>query len=524
MSRPEEGTAASRYQALSAKREPFLRRAREAAKLTVQSLLPPEGHTSQSKLYTPFQSIGARGLNNLSAKLHLTLLPPNSPFFRLQVDDFTLEKVTNQQGMRGEVEKALNKVERAVMTKVETAALRAPSAEAIKQVVLAGNVLIHMTAECSMRVFNLDRYVVSRDPAGNILEIITKESVAPGALPLDVQTSLPKEVSTKSSSTERTLDLYTHVKRSDGRWNVYQEIRGFKLPKSKGWYPLDKCPWIALRWSRIDGESYGRGYVEEYLGDLYSLDCLMKAIVEGSAAAAKILILVDPNGTTSADVVANAPSGSVRSGSKNDVSVLQLDKYADFNVALRTIEMLEQRLSIAFMLNSAIQRPGERVTAEEIRYMAGELEDALGGVYALLSQEFQLPLVTNLLVAMEKSEQLPPLPKDLVRPSITTGLEAIGRGHDMSKLDQLVGGIMQAFGPQVLNQYLNIGEYITRRGTALGLDMAGLVRSEEEQAQAQQEAQMMELMNKLGPSGMNILRDQLNPENQQSDGTAEQPQ
>lgn len=45
------------------------------------------------------------------------------------------------------------------------------------------------------------------------------------------------------------------------------------------------------------------------------------------------------------------------------------------------------------LLNSAVQRNGERVTAEEIRYVAGELEDTLGGVYSLLSQELQLSLI-----------------------------------------------------------------------------------------------------------------------------------
>ena len=51
-------------------------------------------------------------------------------------------------------------------------------------------------------------------------------------------------------------------------------------------------------------------------------------------------------------------------------------------------------MSYAFLLNTAIQRDAERVTAQEIRYMAQQLETAMGGIYSLLSQEFQLPLVT----------------------------------------------------------------------------------------------------------------------------------
>ena len=35
------------------------------------------------------------------------------------------------------------------------------------------------------------------------------------------------------------------------------------------------------------------------------------------------------------------------------------------------------------LLNSSVQRNAERVTAEEVRYMAQELETALGGVYSI---------------------------------------------------------------------------------------------------------------------------------------------
>ena len=62
-------------------------------------------------------------------------------------------------------------------------------------------------------------------------------------------------------------------------------------------------------------------------------------------------------------------------------------------VSLQAITRIEERLAFDFLLNSAIQRKAERVTAEEIRYMAQELETAQGGVYSILSQEMQLLLL-----------------------------------------------------------------------------------------------------------------------------------
>jgi len=498
-------TAAGRYQQLSSSRQSFLDRAREAAILTIPTLVPPDGHGPQTKYYTPYQGIGARGVNNLGAKLLLALLPPNSPFFRLMVDDFTLEEMTKQEGMRAEVERALNKIERSVMNEIETTALRVPAFEAIKHLIVAGNGLLYMPRQGGARFFRLDRFVVHRDPMGNVLEIITEEDVAPDALP---EALVPKD----SKNPQKIVKLYTWVRREAKAWKIHQEVNGVTIPKSQGSYPLDKSPWIPLRWTQVDGEDYGRGYVEEYLGDLRSLEGLSKAIVEGSAAAARILLLVNPNGTTKAKDLAEAPNGSVRIGNKEDVTVLGLEKFNDFRIALETVDRIESRLGFAFLLNTSVQRAGERVTAEEIRFMAGELETALGGSYAILSQEFQLPLVNVLMDRMEKAKRLPALPKDLIKPSIITGIEALGRGNDLSKLDSLVIGAAQALGPEAVAGAINADDYMKRRATALGMDATGLIKTPEQRAAEQQQAMMQQMMDRLGPKGMDIVRDQLKPE------------
>jgi len=503
-------SAAGRYQQLETAREPFLTRARDAAKLTIPTLVPPQGAGPHTKYHTPYQSLGADGVNNLSAKLLLALLPPNSPFFRFVIDDFTLMKLTQTEGARAEVEKALNKIERSVMTEIEATAIRTPSFEVIKQLLVAGNALAYLPPAGGLRVFRLDRFVVHRDPMGNVLEIITKEDISPDVLPA----ILRKEGDDKSP--EKTKALYTRVIRGAKEWSVYQEVDGQEVPGSKGTYPLDKSPWLPLRWIRIDGESYGRGRVEEYIGDLRSLEALNQAIVEGSAAAAKVLFLVNPNGTTKLRTITDSENGAVRAGNAEDVSVLQVQKFNDFRVALDTIAKIENRIARAFLMTAAVQRDAERVTAEEIRIMAGELETGLGGVYSILSQEFQLPLVNRLLHQMERQQRLPTLPKGVVKPTITTGMEALGRGHDKSKLRGLLEAIAP-LGPEVIAQYLNVGDYIARVGVSEGIDMGGLIRSEEEiqaqRAAAQEQAMMQMMMEKLGPKGMDIVRDQMDPQN-----------
>ena len=112
--------------------------------------------------------------------------------------------------------------------------------------------------------------------------------------------------------------------------------------------------------------------------------------------------------------------------------------------------------------------------------MAGELEQAFGGVYSSLSDELQRPLVNRWMARMKKEGALPQLPKGLVEPKIVTGIDGLGRASDLQKLDVLIQGIGQTFGPDALATHIDIGSYIKRRAAALGVEDDGLVRSKEE--------------------------------------------
>lgn len=498
----QQGTASSLYSRLEEHRTIFLDRARDSSKLTIPMLIPPAGYGEHTKYDTPFQSIGARGVNNLASKLLLALFPPNSPFFRLVIDPYVLAKEAGEDAdkLKTEMDKALSKIERMAMQEVETSALRVGAYEALRHLIVAGNVLVHTPEKGGIRVFRMDSYVVKRDPSGLVTHIVVKERVSPFNLPDNVKALLSDP---NVGVNKEYVDLYTKIyleEDGDG-YEICQELNGMEVPETKGYYPEDKMPWLALRFNRIDGEDYGRGFVEEYLGDLRSLEALSRAVVEATAAASKVVFMVNPTGTTRIKSLADAPNGAFISGVASDVTALQVEKRADLQIVNQLIQDIQARLSFAFLLNSAVQRNAERVTAEEIRFMAQELETTLGGAYSILSQEFQLPLVRRIMDRMVKQKRMPKLPKEIVKPMIVTGVEALGRGNDLVKLDQFLAGVQQAMGPESL-RYLNPIEYLSRRAAALGIDTEGLIKTQEEldaEAQAAQQAQQAQMMQELAP-------------------------
>lgn len=507
--------ASKEYEQLATKRFQYLDRAYTAAELTIPFLLP-RNESQDQDLPTPYQGLGARAVNNLSAKLLLTLFPPNQPFHKYQVDDFTLEELENDQNAeitKGEVEKGLASAERAVVNEVEAKAMRVPLYEALRHLITTGNVLLFLNPKNGfIKVFHLDQFVVRRDPSGQVLKIIVKE-VMSRELFEDMFGPVPDSVGkTGPESKDSTVDVFTVIKREDKKWETYQEVKNKRIGNTEASYPIERSPWMALRFSRIDGEDYGRGFVEEYLGDLRALEGLQKAILEGSAAAARVYFLLNPQSTLTPNKLAAADNLDILAGKEGDVSVVQLQKFNDFAVAKQTIDALEQRLASAFLLNQSVQRDAERVTAEEIRFMASELETALGGIYSILSNELQLPLVKVITNRLEKEGKLPQFPDDIVKPVIITGFEALGRGNDANKMMLWIRQAAEAIGPENVIPFINPSEFLARTGVGFGIDTKDLVRGAEEVAQEKQAQQMaaagQDLAGKLGPTAIKEMNNQ----------------
>ena len=339
---------------------------------------------------------------------------------------------------------------------------------------------------------------------GNLEQLVTKEVVSSSQL----DPELLDKIRSGEQEHQDEYEVYTCIKTEGKKFEVFQEVAGYILDESVGTYSEDSNPYIPLRWNVISGESYGRGLGEEVIGDLKTSSGLVRSLVEATAASAKVMFLVSPNGSTRARQLAECENGAILQGNMADVGVVQVQKHADLRVCLETIKLIGTRLQHNFLLTQGIQRDAERVTSREIDVLKEELDAALGGTFSQLSQSFQLPLVKRIMHIMVKRGTLPEMPDELVDPVITTGLESLGRTHDLAKLDAFIGGVMQTLGPELVHQYVNVGDYLQRRASALGLNTRGLIKSSEEVQQEAQQQQQMALAQKLGGPAIGAMSQQ----------------
>jgi hypothetical protein len=114
-------------------------------------------------------------------------------------------------------------------------------------------------------------------------------------------------------------------------------------------------------------------------------------------------------------------------------------------------------------------------------------------------------------MVLQRDGELPKIPKDLVKPTIVAGINALGRGQDRESLTAFIGTIAQTMGPEAMMKYINPEEAIKRLAAAQGIDVLNLVKTAEtmqqDMAQQQQQAMQQSLVDQAGQFASSPLAD-----------------
>jgi len=464
---------------------------RDCAQLTLPYIFPQtDNHNQSDILPTPYNSIGSSSVNVLASKLLVALLPPSGVFFRLLPDSKVTKDLSPDE--ENKLDSELSDIEQEVIEMINQQALRVPVFEAVKLLIVTGNVAMYKVKNGTFKVFSPYQYVVQRDYIGNLLYAVIKEKISWEVLPEKVQ----EQIEAKEGLTEETndttegfkqVDIYTTIMREETKYIVKQEVAGIVIEGTIKTYSEQDLPYLFLRWNTVNNESYGRGLVEQYLGDLRSLEGLTQTIVEGSGISAMHLFGLRAGSTLKVEDLNNTRNGQFVLGDlEREVSTLQVNKTADLQVPLKLMEMLEQRIAKAFLVLGGQIRDSERTTAAEVRATVAELESTLGGIFSVLANEFQKPLITLML------KELSPDALKVATPSITTGISAISRERDFQNLNTMLQSVAQ-LGGDVLTKYMNIDRYLAEVATALGVSSEGLIKTPEQiQQEEQQQMQLQQ--------------------------------
>jgi hypothetical protein len=499
----------SRYQSLLSVRNQYLDRGKDFSKFTLPYILPEnDGDRGGAANQYGYQNIGAQATNHLSNKLATTMFPVQRSFFKLE---FSEEAKTSLEAAGYDptaLSEILVEAEKRVEGLQDEITARTVYIDIFKNLIIGGNCLLYVPPNDKLQAIKLSRYCCRRDASGNLIELVIENKKNFSAMSQEIQDTLRRLKGPGVCRKDDEVVMYTWVYRvNEDTFAVTQSAIGVQI-KPYQEISGDDLPWIPLMWNHTNGEDYGRGLVEDHAGDFYVLEFLSEALAKGMALMADIKYFLKRGSTIDIDEVATSPTGEWILGNRDDVGVLQLERFADFSPISEVLNEYRRRVGQVFLLNSAVRRDAERVTTLELRLDAQELETSLGGVYSLLSQTWQAPMALKFLKRVGF-----PLPDD-VTPKIVTGLSALGRIGDLDKVKQFTE-MMQLTNawPQQILQMTKWDVYAREVAAGLSMKLPFIMSNEEwkayqqQQAQAQQAQVMQEaaagIAEKAGPEIIN---------------------
>jgi len=188
---------------------------------------------------------------------------------------------------------------------------------------------------------------------------------------------------------------------------------------------------------------------------------------------------------TRPDDLNKSKNGDFVAARKEDISPISGGNPDGVQVADSFLQRVERRLSMGFLMQSAITRNAERVTAEEVRMQALELETSYGGVYTGIAKDVQGPVA---LWSLDRAGV--DITGSGLQATVITGLDALTRNAELESLRAafsdmaLTAGLPEAMQARI--KWKPLGDFI---GAGRGVKLSPFLMSEQEFTQAQQAAQ-----------------------------------
>lgn len=478
---------------LEAERGDLITRCEEYAKWTLPYICQPD-HSDGVEQDKGSVVIGARLVNHLANRVVDVMFPPDRPFFQIGLSPRAIAQAKQQAGDEALAEaiqpmrETMMLQERIAMHDMKLVSYRTKAVEAIKHLIITGNALVRRLKDESRVVYGVRDYVIRRDIRGEPIQIILKDSTHYATLDPSVKAMLGNGQDHKGDPyhDDSKLDMYTMYEKKGKRWHTYQSIETVNLEDGPK-YTEKKFPCIALTWSLGRGDHYGRGLVEDNAAIFHSLDKVTEAMIDLFGIAADVKFLVNPGSTLDVVKLNDSPRGSYHAGMKDDVSIPELDKINDARILAEAVAKWERELAQTFLMSSSGVRDAERVTAEEIRFYARELEASFGGLYSRLSLEWQhkeaVYAVDKLKLSLDSTFDV----------TVTTGLETLTREGQLDNFRMAMADLQLMEGvPEDMRRVINplkVAQFIFQHRR---VDFSEFLytQAEMQQQRAQQQAEL----------------------------------
>lgn len=465
-----------------AKNDQLITNSERYAALTLPSEFLRDETRDYEEVEHDYQSIGGVAVSNLANKIMNTLFDTRHPFFRAEYSKEQKQELMTGVNADGEqvstpisedqILKASAQAEKEAIKGLQKRSSRTVLTDTVLQLIITGNALLRIPEDESKnyQMYTMRNYIVKRDAFGEFKLIIV--CIEKQVKLLDDK--LKERALANKFKEDDKVKIYTGIKKvGQNEFKVWQEMENVCVcHEEKGTRTQDEIEYIPLTWKLATGRDYGTGLVEMHRGVLEEMSIATQTLIDQMAILSDIKYLVNPSGMTDVRQLAQSRAGSYVQGREQDIAILQANNVNAIQGILANIDRLKREIGTIFLLNSAVTRDAERVTAQEIRLQAQELEAGLGGVYSRLGADLQLPIAKRLLRDVN-----PIFSK--VEPTIISGVEGLSRGADQQKINAMMQDLAaMANVPEQVLEFIDMAGLIATLGANYGVDYSTFLKDE----------------------------------------------
>jgi hypothetical protein len=171
-----------------------------------------------------------------------------------------------------------------------------------------------------------------------------------------------------------------------------------------------ESPFIAFRWLKAPGETYGRGPVAKALPDIRTANKVVELVLKNASIAATGIWQAEDDGVLNPATVRLVP-GAIIPKAPGSSGLTPLAAPGDFDVSQLVLDDLRARIRRALLADrlGPARDSAARMTATEVIERSAETARLLGATYGRLQAELLTPLIARCLAILRRRGEAPPV-------------------------------------------------------------------------------------------------------------------
>ena len=258
--------------------------------------------------------------------------------------------------------------------------------------------------------------------------------------------------------------IYHYMILDSGNYEVWMDIE------------YDYNPFVIFRWSKLSGESWGRGIISDNLGSIKSANQMKADILTASQRVIAPPTMVHQNSIVNPSNIDFSPNSIITvkpiQGVSNPITTLPFS--GNLPIGMQMVDAFNQELN-SELFNEPLGSVGQgSQTATEITQRMQIFANKLGAPYSRLQRECLSRIIDASISILTKRGLLPQLPNK-VKISFKSPITHLQKTTDFSKTMQSIQTIMQIAGQnaqQALAFACDIPKLTAYIPDALGADLS----------------------------------------------------